>query len=296
MIFPYHYVLERADPLLPGAPSAESFERQLRRIRKYCNPLALQEGVERLIAGTLPPRAVAVTFDDGYANNLDIAAPLLRKYDIPGIVFVAVDALERGIMWNDIIIEAVRLARDKIDAGALGLGPLSIDESNRLIVKKRLIASVQNRPTKERMEMAQSLYSGVTNMPLKRQMLRPDQLSELASAGLDIGAHTMTHPILSTLDNAVALAEIGDSRTWIDNITGKPPALFAYPNGKRGHDYDARHAEMVKSLGFLAAVSADWGCATCDSSLFELPRFKPWEDTDFGFSSRLCKVVAKTYF
>jgi len=295
MVFPYHHVLEREDPLLPGAPSAERFERQLRRIRKYCNPLSLTEAVERLIAGNLPPRAAAVTFDDGYVDNLEIAAPLLRKYDIPAIVFVAVDALERGIMWNDIILEAVRLAPDKIDASAVGLGTLNIDESNRLGVLHTLIANVQYRPTKERMELSESLYAGVTNKSLKRQMLRPDQLNELRGAGLDIGAHTLSHPILKTLDDAEALAEIEGSRSWIGDITGKPPSLFAYPKGKRGDDYDARHIEMVRSLGFLAAVSANWGCASRNSSLFELPRFKPWEDTDFGFSSRLCKAVAQTY-
>lgn len=112
----------------------ERFERQLCRIRRYCNPLSLLEAVEKLIAGNLPPRAVAVTFDDGYADNLEIAAPLLRKYDIPAVVFVAVDALERGIMWNDIIVEAVRLAADRIDASAMGLGMLEIDEPNRLSV------------------------------------------------------------------------------------------------------------------------------------------------------------------
>lgn len=295
MVFPYHRVLEHDDPLLPGAPSAERFERQLYRIRKYCNPLSLLEAVERLIAGNLPPRAVAVTFDDGYANNLEIAAPLLRKYDIPAVVFVAVDALERGIMWNDIIVEAVRLAPDRINASAVGLGTLDIDELNRLSVLHRLIASVQYRPTKERLEISESLYASVTNKPLKRQMLRPDQLNELANAGLDIGAHTVNHPILRTLDDSAALAEIEGSRSWIGDITGKRPTLFAYPKGKRGDDYDARHMKMVRSLGFLAAVSANWGCATRDSSLFELPRFKPWEDTDFGFSSRLCKVVARTY-
>ena len=143
--------------------------------------------------------------------------------------------------------------------------------------------------------MSESLYTGVTNKSLKRQMLQPEQLNELVGAGFDIGAHTVNHPILSKLDDSEALAEIEGSRTWIGNTTGKAPTLFAYPNGKRGDDYDARHMEMVRSLGFLAAVSANWGCATRDSSLFELPRFKPWQDTDFGFSSRLCKVVAQTY-
>lgn len=143
--------------------------------------------------------------------------------------------------------------------------------------------------------MSESLYTSVTNKRLKRQMLHPEQLNELIVAGFDIGAHTVNHPILSTLDDSEALAEIEGSRSWIGNTIGKAPALFAYPNGKRGDDYDTRHMEMVRSLGFMAAVSTNWGCATRNSSLFELPRFKPWQDTEFGFSSRLCKDVAKSY-
>ena len=148
MIFPYHRVLAQEDPLLPGSPSAERFERHLQRIRKYCNPISLQEGVERLHSGSLPARAVAVTFDDGYANNLEIAAPLLKKYRVPATVFVAVDALVRGIMWNDLIIDAVRYADARIDAGILGLGTIELSPANRLSVIKQLVGKAQYLPTR----------------------------------------------------------------------------------------------------------------------------------------------------
>ena len=78
MIFPYHRVLETEDPLTPGSPGARNFERQLRRISKYCNPLTLDDAIERLKHGSLPPRAVSVTFDDGYANNLRL---LVNRYN-----------------------------------------------------------------------------------------------------------------------------------------------------------------------------------------------------------------------
>jgi len=295
MIFPYHRVASEEDALLPGTPSAAQFERQLRRIRKYCNPLPLTEGIQCLASGDLPARAVAVTFDDGYANNLDVAAPLLKKYEIPATVFVAVDALERGIMWNDILIEAVRAANGEIDATSLGLGMIDLGARDRLAVVQELISRALYLPTEERLRVSETIHRNATHSDPQRQMLRPEQLTELEAFGIEIGAHTVNHPILKSLDDSDAEKEMADSRSWIEDVTGTTPSVFAYPNGKLGKDYERRHAEMVRSVGFVGAVTADWGCATQHSSLFELPRFKPWEDDDFGFSSRLCKTVARTY-
>jgi peptidoglycan/xylan/chitin deacetylase (PgdA/CDA1 family) len=295
MIFPYHRVLLQQDALTPGSVTADRFERQLIRIRKFCNPLPLSEAVRHLYSGDLPARAVALTFDDGYANNLEVAAPLLKKYDVPATLFVAVDALERGIMWNDILIEAVRAADDNLDASALGLGVLDVIESNRTDIANKLIATAQYLPTTERLAACQYVYSSVCDHPPPRLMLRAEQLPELAKFGIDIGAHTVNHPILSGLGDADARAEIEDSRDWIENVTGTAPLLFAYPKGKRNDDYDDRHVDMVRSSGYLAAVSTNWGCASSHSPPFELPRFKPWDDTDFGFAWRLCKVASKTY-
>ena len=295
MIFPYHRVVEHADPLSPTSPTAARFERQLRWVTRYCNALPLSEAVSRLADGSLPARAVSLTFDDGYENNLSVAAPLLAKYGVPGTIFVAADAIERGIMWNDLIIEAVRQADGQIDARCCGQGVLPVDDENRLELSRQLIASVQYRPTRERLQAAEALFAGVASGPPARQMLRPEQLPELSAYGIEVGAHTMNHPILKLLDEAEARREIEMSRDWVEEMTGERPSLFAYPNGKRDYDYDGVHREIVRSVGFRAGVASNWGCATRRSSLFELPRFKPWEDTEAGFASRLCKTVARTY-
>lgn len=295
MIFTYHRVLAHPDPLVPAGPTLERFKRQLGWIKKYCTPIALSEGIERLVRGDLPPRAVAVTFDDGYENNLTVAAPALREHGIPATLFVAVDAVERGIMWNDILLEAVRAASESIDGRPAGLDVLRVDDGNRVKVLNALTAAVKYRPVKERLDIVQEIYASVSTVPIARQMLLPEQLKELPAFGFEIGAHTVNHPILRILSDSEAQQEIDDSRAWIEAVTGTRPTLFAYPNGKRGDDYDARHPEMLRELGFRAAVSTNWGCASRKSPLFELPRFKPWEDTDFGFVTRMCKVVTQSY-
>jgi peptidoglycan/xylan/chitin deacetylase (PgdA/CDA1 family) len=113
--------------------------------------------------------------------------------------------------------------------------------------------------------------------------------------GIEIGAHTMTHPILKNMSDDAAFVEIEKSRAWIAEKVGDAPRLFAYPNGRRGDDYEPRHAEMVRSAGYLAGFSTNWGCATACSPLFELPRFRPWESHEAGYFSRLLKVVARSY-
>ncbi|MEL7537991.1 MAG: polysaccharide deacetylase family protein [Pseudomonadota bacterium] len=295
MVFPYHRIVEAPDPLTPGSSTAERFENHLRWLSQYCHPLPLSEAVRRLESGSLPSRAVALTFDDGYENNLSVAAPLLKKHGVPATLFLAIDALERGIMWNDIIIEAVRKADGTLDARDCGLGSLDVTDENRLDVSKQLIAKVQYLPIADRMAAAEALYATASSVPPARQMLKPEQIPELAEYGIEVGAHTVNHPILKTLNDAEARREIADSRDWIESIIGTRPTLFAYPNGKRDFDYDGREMEIVESLGFDAAVAANWGCAAPGTSLYELPRFKPWEKDERGFATRLCKTVARTY-
>jgi peptidoglycan/xylan/chitin deacetylase (PgdA/CDA1 family) len=88
MIFTYHRVLERPDPLLPDEPDAALFEQQASWLAQFCNVLSMTDAVRRLAAGTLPARAACITFDDGYANNHDVAMPILRRLGLPATVYV----------------------------------------------------------------------------------------------------------------------------------------------------------------------------------------------------------------
>jgi hypothetical protein len=198
-------------------------------------------------------------------------------------------------MWNDLVIESVRLSDTMIDAGVLGLESIDLTKSNRSDVAYTLISHIQYRPTDERFSIARELFSQSVGKSPSRQMMTPDQLKDLVKFDIDVGAHTVKHPILKDLSDSEARHEIESSRDWIANVTGRQPLLFAYPNGKPGRDYDQRDVKLVQELGFQAAVSTEWGCATPHSPLFELPRFKPWEKDEFGFAMRLCKTIGRTW-
>jgi len=119
----FHRVLPEPDSLMPFEPDAPTFERRMRHLREWFNVLPLDDAVCRLKAGTLPPRALCITFDDGYADNHDVAFPILRDLGIHATFFIATGFLDGGCMWNDKIIESVRcLKGDTLDLRDLGLG------------------------------------------------------------------------------------------------------------------------------------------------------------------------------
>jgi peptidoglycan/xylan/chitin deacetylase (PgdA/CDA1 family) len=285
----FHRVLERADPLFPETPDASAFDALMSHVRRRFNVVSLADGVAHLADGTLPARALCVTFDDGYADNLAIAAPILRRHRMPATVFVATAFLDGGCMWNDRIIEACRRTeRETIDLDAFGLGRVAlVDVPTRRRAIDRLLGRLKYEPLDRRETLASAVVaaSGVT-LP-SDLMLTTAALREFAAYDIDIGAHTQRHPILVESDDAEAWAEIDGSRRALAQVLGAPPALFAYPNGAPRTDYDARHVRMVREAGFSAAVSTAPGAATSRSDHFQLPRFTPWRRAPVAFDAMM---------
>jgi len=113
------------------------------------------------------------------------------------------------------------------------------------------------------------------------------QVRSLRKMGMEIGAHTVNHPILMRLADEAAMAEIRDGKAELEQIIDEPVDLFAYPNGVPGRDYSAVHAAMVRQCNFKAAVSTAAGAASIGDDPFELPRFTPWDQTRLRFGARL---------
>jgi len=123
-------------------------------------------------------------------------------------------------------------------------------------------------------------------------MLTPEMVVSLDRQGVEIGAHTVTHPILTSLDDASARSEIRSGKAQLEALTGKPVRLFAYPNGKVGLDFDARHVAMVREAGFEAAFTTAVGAITGSQDRFQLPRSRPWDKSPFMFGLRLLRWLA----
>lgn len=285
----FHRVLAEPDPLFPDEPDACRFDEIMAWIKGWFRVLPLDEAVERLRREDLPARAAAVTFDDGYADNLIQALPVLQKHGLHATFFIATGFLDGGRMWNDTLIETVRrTAAAAIDAGFLGLGELPLQSvADKRAALGRLLPTVKHLPAGRRAEAVARLAElGAAGLP-QDLMLTASQVRALRAAGMGIGAHTVNHPILATLDAAAARREIADSRDFLQGLLREPVGLFAYPNGRRGSDYTAMHRDMVHSLGFRGAFSTHWGvaCASCDP--YQLPRFTPWDRQRWRYGFRL---------
>lgn len=289
----FHRVYAQPDPLFPGEPDAGQFDRLCAWLARWFHVLPLDDAARRLAEGRLPSRAACITFDDGYADNHDVALPILRRHGLVATFFIATGYLSGGRMFNDSLVETVRAAPGPVlDTRGLAEGmPASLDlgsiEARRSAVDK-LIGALKYGPAEERQAIAGQLQqrAGLAALPDDLMMI-PDQVRALHRAGMQIGAHTVTHPILARLGDDEALREIVDSRRTLESMLGAPVTLFAYPNGRPGEDYSARSIELVRSAGFAAAVSTAWGCAEAGSDLFQLPRFTPWDRTRLRFGLRL---------
>lgn len=288
----FHRVLPAIDPLRPGEPDPARFDQIMRFISRNFAVLPLPEAVDRLKAGTLPRRACCITFDDGYADNLSIALPILEKYRLPATVFVATGYLDGGRMFNDAVIDAIALAKmDALDLRALDLGlyPLGTD-SERLAAVSAILNRIKFSPPELRDQQVAGIVEAAACGPLPTDiMLTSRQVKELAERGVEIGGHTVAHTILTTLDDERALEEIATGKRQLEAIIGKPVTSFAYPNGKPGRDYAKQHVPMVKAAGFERAVSTAPGVGVQGGDIYQLPRFAPWGATQIRKSVQLLK-------
>jgi peptidoglycan/xylan/chitin deacetylase (PgdA/CDA1 family) len=292
----YHRVPAQPDPLLPSEPDARVFDWQMREIATYFRVLRLSEAIARLKAGKLAPRSACITFDDGYADNASVALPILRRHGLVATFFITTGTLDGGRMWNDSVIEAVRVADSgELDLDSSGLGVHRVgDVSSRLATVNELIGRIKYRPTGERAAAVADVVARVNHKIRNDLMMTSEQVRQLAHAGMEIGAHTVTHSLLRDLTDAEARHEVEGSRSRLREITDASVPVFAYPNGRPGKDYGPRDVALVRALGFDAAVSTAWGAGTARSDPLQVPRFTPWDRTPKRFLLRLIHNYTRT--
>jgi peptidoglycan/xylan/chitin deacetylase (PgdA/CDA1 family) len=287
-----HRVRPQPDPLMPGEPDARRFDAVCGWLARWFQVLPLDQAVQALHEGRLPARALGISFDDGYADNYEVALPILKRHGLTATFFVTTGAVERGGMWNDSVLEAFRQTRQAglhgkaFGVSTLGHIPLKTIEHRREAVE-RVLAAIKYQEPAERTRIVAEIVRLCDAGTPANPMMSPAQIRGLRDAGMQLGAHTDTHAILARLDDEAARDEIERSRDKLQTWLGEPPRLFAYPNGKPGVDFDARHVELVRLAGFRAAWTTAPGVARATSDVFQLPRFTPWARSRWRFGLQL---------
>jgi len=314
LILLYHRVADlKPDPQLL-AVSPEHFAEHLEILRRYSRPMSLQRLIVALRNGCLPRRAVVVTFDDGYADNLYLAKPLLERYDIPATAFVTTGYIgsKREFWWDELeclLLEPGRLPevlRVNINGNVSQwvLGEASdyseecyhrhccwnVEQGNDPCPRQRLYRSLcplllplsdgERRSVLDELQV----WAGTefVSRPTHRT-LSAEEVVHLAEGNLvEIGAHAVTHPVLSGMPADLQRTEIRQSKAWLEEILGRGVSSFAYPFGRRS-DYTKETVGMVREAGFMSACSNFPGFVQNGVNPYELPRYlvRNWPGEQF---------------
>lgn len=279
-ILTFHRVNDEADPFFPSL-SPGVFAARVRHLAEHYLVLPLEDLVERQRRGKVPARAVALTFDDGYHDTLTHAAPILARHGLPATVFLATGYISASEMpWYDRLAHAIKTSpKDGADLGtgprlALGGRALRLQALEVALRYMKGLADAERRRAVDRLVDQLDPPAGDAQ---KRLMLTWDEAQALLGLGFSVGAHTVTHPILSRLDSDQTWAEIDGSRAAIERNLGIRVRSFAYPNGAEG-DYDRRALEALERAGFTCAVTTRRGLNTPRTPRLELRRGGPWEE------------------
>ena len=276
----YHGVVERRlEPFCWHQLELGAFERQLRWLARHYRPLPLSEALRGLSDGTLPPRACAVTFDDGYRNVLTTALPVLRKTGVPATVFLVTDPMGTdALLWPDrCYLAFARTTVPSIHRPPLGLVNRRLAAAaDRGRAYEDAVRVLKGMPVAEKNAHLDALCAELGLAPDAdpgpfRLLTWPEAREMIADGRIELAGHGVDHEILARLPDGAVAGAIGPSHAAIARQTGREPVAFAYPNG-RLMDFDDRARAALESIGVRWAFSTVEGLVGPDSDPLALPR------------------------
>ncbi len=255
----YHRIARLQDTAMlnPRMISAtpEIFAEQMRLLARKYNVVAMEEALHAFTQRTkLPPRAVLITFDDAYYDFGEIAWPILRREKLPVTLFVPTgfpDHPERSFWWDRLHRAFCQSAQKRIEVAEVGTLELHTPQALRESLK-RTQNYVKTLPHSAAMKFVDEVYMRLDGQnAAQKSVLSWDELRQLASEGVTLGAHTVTHPIMTKLSPEGVRYEIKRAQEDLQHEIGKTLPIFCYPSG--GHD-DAVVA-LLREEGFQMAFT-----------------------------------------
>jgi len=254
----FHRVLPRDDPRWTQADpvwtvSTTFLAECLDFFRRHYTVVSIADVLERVEADApLPPRPLAVTFDDGWADACEHALPVLRAKGVPATVFVIAGEVDGVEPWQDLVRRAWRRA----EPSGWPWPCAELGEIERPRVVADLIASLSAMSDGRRARILGAIREATGDVAAT-QMLSRDQVVQLSRAGCEIGSHGLTHTSIPS--SASPWEEVAGSRQTLaailDGHADAPPTCFAFPNGR----WDARSLDLAVAAGYRAIFTSDPG-------------------------------------
>lgn len=293
LILLYHRVAE--DPINAQllAVSPANFKKHLAILKETCRTIPLYRLVEEARSGILKPDTVAITFDDGYLDNLVNAVPFLEEYGLHATIFVTSGRVGKDReFWWDAMERIFMDTRHLPDDLKLGLGPRTfqwglLSAQERLKAHDELCELLRVMPPRDIDRLMDDLlqWAGLPKTGLEsHKILNTEQIRTLSgSSSIEIGSHTMTHGRLSSLDKKAQQQEIEHSRKQLESLTGKTIRFISYPFGSIADFTDETQA-LVKAAGYEAGIANIQRNVTKPVNFFAMPRrlVRNWTDKAFS--------------
>lgn len=281
LILMYHRFRETADGV---STSARCFAQQLDYLSEHYRIVPLSELAGYLISGRpVPPGLAVITIDDGYRDCYDIAFPILRERKIPATTFVVTDFVDQATwLWTDKVRYLTASAAGSVLEATIEDHPLRIaldGRYSRLKGAERVnteLKLISDEAKEDAIcEIAETLGVKLPNIPPPEFLpLTWEQIRELDSSGVEVGSHTVTHPILTRITGEKLRHELRESRARLEDVLRHKVELLGYPNG----DHNPAVQHEAARAGYTCAVTADYGLNNGRSNLLALKRIHTEHD------------------
>lgn len=278
-IVTYHGVDEQHEPVVNYDRlhiHPQLFTRHLESMARVYRLVSLREAVEGFLAGRgWPERGLAITFDDGYANNLEVAAPILRRLGVPATFFVTAGFVEgRARPWWYDVREVIAAAH----ATELLLPGEAAQDLRTTEARRRCCRGLEwawsSMPEEDRFRRLTDLYAAtqIAERPLRYPFMNRDQAQQLARLGFDVEPHGDTHCSMRGESAERVKHEVRRSAEFTRELTGRAPCCLAWPYGHLPVTRDLAEAALTAG-GVAAAVSTVTGCNGAEADRLALRRW-----------------------
>jgi len=288
-ILMYHSVMENpaieANTLGGIIHSTDTFRAQMELVAGGYNPVGLDEAL-RFVRGEqdLPRRSVVVTFDDGYADNYEVAATVLEQVGIPAVFYVAVDCVEHAkLPWPGRLRHAFYSTKKKSRGEQNGsVWPLdNFERKNRAFLKAcddccKFAGKIQEEfvaRIEHELDVEPPCHS-------KRLMMNWDQVRGLVAKGHTVGSHTMTHPNMAYVDEHELYREFSESKRRLEQVLNSPIVHFSYPCPALSPHWVEHTVKVSREVGYQTAVTSNLGLAKKGDNPLCLRRALPTRDVE----------------